>query len=72
MKKEVVTLLGWMGAGVALCISITLWLLSAHADAPHRDAVSNAVFEQYVEHQREWRDELKADIQEIKRLLDTR
>lgn len=72
MKSETIALLSWIGGGVALTISVTLWLLSAHADQPHVGAVRADQFQQYMENEREWRERLQNEIEEIKRLLNER
>lgn len=59
----------WGISGMGFTLGAMWLLLMNHSTTPHQGAVSNAVFEQVLLNQAEWRDEQRADMAEIKQAI---
>jgi hypothetical protein len=67
--QTILSLIAFIALSIGVSASVTVWVVGTHAQMPHRDAVSQALFDQYQRNNREWVEELKADISELKVLI---
>lgn len=67
-----ITMISWIAASIGISVAVSVWLISNHAKGKHTDSVSLAMFKQYMDHAREWRETFHKDLQEIKRILSKR
>ena len=84
MNKQLVQVLIWIGGAIAVSVSVAVWMINAHSAIPaHDGAVTIELFEQnvksqemirrqYMQNEKEWRDEMRREINEIKALLNMR
>lgn len=69
MSGQQTQLLLWVGAGIAITLGAVGWILNIHSQFPHKGAVREEAFQQLLVNQGEWRDELRGNIAEIKKVL---
>ena len=60
----------WIGSGIAVTIATVWVLLLNHGSVPHEDSVHKDLFDRELVNQAEWRDEQRADFNEIKNKLE--
>ena len=66
---NIVKLIFWIAASIGVSVTVTVFLIKNHAQGKHKDSVSMAMFEQYMEHAREFREEIRKDVRDIKQML---
>ena len=59
----------WIGVAGAAMLTVMAWMITNHSQHPHAGTISEATYNRDQANEREWRNELRADIKEIKRSL---
>lgn len=59
----------WVAAVLIASVSVTVWIVTTHAQHPHKGVVTERTFMQFLNHEKEWREEIRHDIREMKQLL---
>jgi hypothetical protein len=70
MEKEThsittITVIGYIAASIGISVSVTVWLLSLHADGIHEKAITGREYVEFRNHERVWRQSVNESLRDI-------